>query len=265
MSPVLHRAAFAALGLDWSYDRLECDAAALPGLVRTSGPSWGGFSVTMPGKHAALAVADEVTERARIVGAANTLVRVTDGWRADCTDVDGVTGALRAHGFPGVTRGRAVVLGAGGTAQAALVGVAELGVRAVTLVVREPRRAGTALRTAEGVGLETEVVRVDEPRLAGLVETADVVVSTLPQGVADSMVNRLRGARILLDVVYEPWPTVLAQAVLDAGGVVATGLDMLLHQAFGQCAQFTERPVPRARMRAALVEATGGRVPLPLP
>lgn len=265
MSPVLHRAAFAALGLDWSYDRLECDAAALPGLVKASGPSWGGFSVTMPGKHAALTVADEVTERARIVGAANTLVRVTGGWRADCTDVDGVTGALRAHGFTGVTRGRAVVLGAGGTAQAALVGVAELGVRAVTLVVREPGRAGAAVRTAEGVGLGTEVVRVDEPRLAGLVETADVVVSTLPPGVADSMVSRLRGARTLLDVVYEPWPTAQAQAVLDAGGVVATGLDMLLHQAFGQCAQFTDRPVPRARMRAALVEATGGRVPLPLP
>ena len=97
LSPVLHGAAFAALGLTgWTYERIEASAEELPGLVRAAGPEWAGFSVTMPGKRAALDHADEVTSRAAAVGAANTLVRTATGWLADCTDVDGVTGALRA-------------------------------------------------------------------------------------------------------------------------------------------------------------------------
>jgi len=145
---VLHRAAYAALGLDgWRYDTLECDDAALPDLVGELGPEWVGLSVTMPGKVAALQVATAVSARARAVGAANTLVRAGEGWAADCTDVDGVAGALRAAA--GFTTGeRAVLLGAGGTARAALVGMASLGVHEVTLVVRDAGRAAATLDCA---------------------------------------------------------------------------------------------------------------------
>ncbi|MFD4183906.1 shikimate dehydrogenase, partial [Rhodococcus sp. NPDC058514] len=98
-SPLLHLAAYRALGLtDWTYDRIECTGEQLPGLVDGLGPEWVGLSVTMPGKLAALEFATERTERAVQVGSANTLVRVAGGWRADCTDVDGVTGALGAGG-----------------------------------------------------------------------------------------------------------------------------------------------------------------------
>ncbi|MGH3434670.1 MAG: shikimate dehydrogenase, partial [Thermocrispum sp.] len=113
LSPVLHLAAYRALGLPgWSYQRLESDAAQLPGLLDGLGPEWAGVSVTMPGKHAALEFATEATERARAVGAANTLVNLGSGrWRADCTDVDGVAGALLAVcGRPQLDR-PAVVLG----------------------------------------------------------------------------------------------------------------------------------------------------------
>lgn len=141
LSPVLHRAAYAALGLpEWRYDAVECDEPALPGLVGGLGPEWVGLSVTMPGKLAALRVADEVTDRAAAVGAANTLTRLPGGgWRADCTDLDGVVGALRAAGrFTGPRSGTAVVLGAGGTARAALAGLAALGLsRAVVVVDRK--------------------------------------------------------------------------------------------------------------------------------
>ncbi|MBZ4599397.1 shikimate dehydrogenase, partial [Mycobacterium avium subsp. hominissuis] len=94
-SPQLHLAAYRALGLhDWTYERIECDADQLPGVVGGFGPEWVGVSVTMPGKFAALRFADERTERARRVGSANTLVRTATGWRADNTDIDGVAGAL---------------------------------------------------------------------------------------------------------------------------------------------------------------------------
>src|SRR2546430_1014942 len=100
LSPVLHLAAYRALGLDhWSYDRIECDAAGLPALTASLGPEWAGLSVTMPGKYAALSLATEATAQAVAVGAANTLVRKQSGaWQADCSDVDGVVGALRAAG-----------------------------------------------------------------------------------------------------------------------------------------------------------------------
>ncbi|QUH01596.1 shikimate dehydrogenase [Saccharopolyspora erythraea] len=265
LSPVLHGAAYAELGLgDWTYERIEADADELPGLVGGLGPEWAGLSVTMPGKRAALAFADVVTDRAAAVGAANTLTpRPGGGWAADCTDVEGVTGALRAAG--GFTTGhRALLLGAGGTAAAALAGLAELGIREVVLAVREPARAGQALETAQRVGLRVRTERLDDVDLAAEVPAADVVVSTLPAGAVDAHAPALARSACLLDVVYHPWPTPLATAVAAAGGRLATGLDMLLHQAFGQVEQFTGRTAPRRAMRDALAAATGGQVPLPL-
>lgn len=85
----------------------------LPGLVSGLGPEWVGLSVTMPGKIAALEFASERTERAVAIGSANTLVRIEGGWRADCTDVDGVSGALTAGGVGTIAGAEAVVVGAG--------------------------------------------------------------------------------------------------------------------------------------------------------
>lgn len=266
LSPVLHRAAYEALGLGgWTYDRIEVDAAGLPGLVESLGAEWVGLSVTMPGKRAALDFATQTTERARAVGAANTLVRCESGWLADCTDVDGVVGALRAAGGyrPG-TRGTAVVLGAGGTAAAAVVGLAELGVSDVRLVVREPARAVETVESARAAGLAVDVVRWSEADFFELAKSCAVLVSTVPPEATAAHAERLSSAPCLLDVIYHPWPTPLAGAVSDAGGAVATGLDMLLHQAFGQVEHFTGRPAPREAMRDALRAATDGILPLPL-
>src|SRR5436190_20875219 len=131
-SPQLHLAAYRALGLaDWTYERIECTAADLPPLVAGFGPEWVGLSVTMPGKFAALRFADERTARAELVGSANTLVRTAAGWRADNTDVEGVTGALGSVS-DGAPR-RAAVLGSGGTAPAAVVALAELGVQDISI------------------------------------------------------------------------------------------------------------------------------------
>ncbi|MBE9373401.1 shikimate dehydrogenase [Saccharopolyspora sp. HNM0983] len=265
LSPVLHGSAYAALGLhDWTYERVRADEQRLVEFVGGLGPEWAGLSVTMPGKRAALSVADEVTDRARSVGAANTLThRSGGGWRADCTDVDGVRDALRVAG--GFESGkRALVLGAGGTAAAALVAFAELGLHEVVLAVREPTRAADSEAAAHRVGLACRTERLDELDLAAAAAGADVVVSTLPAGGADSRARELAGAACVLDVIYHPWPTPLAAAVTAAGGRVATGLDMLLHQAFGQVEQFTGLSAPRGAMRDALAEATGGEIPLPL-
>ncbi len=260
-SPALHRAAYAALGLvGWRYDAVECDEAGLPGLVDGLGPEWVGLSVTMPGKRAALARADERTERAAAVEAANTLLRLPDGrWRADCTDIDGVAGALGAAGWRGPDSGAALVLGAGATASAAVAGLAALGVRHVELMVREPVRAAGTAAVAARFGVRAEVRRWDD-RVPGA-DQVDVLVSTVPAGVADACAAGVARARLVLDAVYSPWPTPVSLAVAAAGGRLVTGLDMLLHQAFGQVQQFTGRPAPRAAMAAVLADLLPGGGP----
>ena len=137
-SPLLHLAAYRALGLDgWTYDRIGCTGEQLPGVVGGFGPEWVGVSVTMPGKFAALEFADDATARARTVGSANTLVRSPAGWHADNTDVDGVVGALADVPSPE----RAMVVGSGGTAPAVIVGLVELGARHITVAARNAGKA----------------------------------------------------------------------------------------------------------------------------
>ncbi|MFD9700540.1 shikimate dehydrogenase [Lentzea sp. NPDC059081] len=250
LSPVLHNAAYAALGLDWEYTRLECTEAEVPALVSSLGPEWAGLSCTMPTKHAALAFATSVTDRATAVGAANTLVRTESGWHADCTDVDGVVGALREKGFSSGANG--VVLGAGGTALAALAAFAELGVKSVSLVVRDISRAGEAVETAARVGIEAEVLDMSSVDLAVLAGATDVLVSTVPAEATAPLAAALARAPYVLDVIYHPWPTPVAAAAEETGARLATGLDMLLHQAFGQVEQFTGMAAPQDMMREAL-------------
>jgi shikimate dehydrogenase len=267
LSPVLHEAAYRALGLTgWTYDRIEVDAAGLPGLVAGLGPEWTGLSVTMPGKRAALDFAADASERAVAVGAVNTLIRRPDGgWAADCTDIDGVTGALRAAGGYRPSVGdAALVLGAGGTAAAAVVALAGLGVGQVRLVVREPVRAHETVAAAKRAGLAVDVRRWSEVDFATVAAESAVAVSTVPSAAVAEHATDLAAAGCLLDAIYHPWPTPLADAAARRGRRIATGLDMLLHQAFRQVEHFTGLAAPREQMRDALRRATGDILPLPL-
>jgi shikimate-5-dehydrogenase len=243
-SPQLHLAAYRALGLDgWTYDRIECTADELPTLVGGFGPEWVGVSVTMPGKFAALRFADERTPRAELAGSANTLVRSPAGWLADNTDIDGVKGAL------GPVAGRAAVLGSGGTAPAAVVGLADLGVQDISVVARNRENAAPLLALGLRLGVEIRWIE-----LGASVLDVDVVISTVPSDVAARYADTVAATPLLLDAIYDPWPTPLAVAVEAAGGRVISGLQMLLHQAFAQVEQFTGLPAPIEAMRAALAE-----------
>jgi shikimate dehydrogenase len=246
-SPQLHLAAYRELGLDdWTYDRIECGAEELPGVVGGFGPEWVGVSVTAPGKFAALRFADEHTERAEQVGSANTLVRTPQGWRADNTDVDGIAGAI------GSTSGQALVCGSGGTAPAAVVGLAQLGVSGITVVARNPDKAARLVDLGTRIGVATRFCGLDGGELADEVAAAEVLVSTIPADVASRYAGAFATIPVLLDAVYDPWPTPLAAVVAAAGGRVINGLQMLLHQAFAQVEQFTGLAAPREAMTCAL-------------
>ncbi|MGH3956565.1 shikimate dehydrogenase [Mycobacteroides salmoniphilum] len=251
-SPDLHLAAYRALGLtDWTYERIECTAEQLPAVVGGAGPEWVGFSVTMPGKFAALESASSRTERAGLIGAANTLVRTDDGWHADNTDVDGVSGALRGAGIDPAGH-TAVIVGAGGTARPAIVALAAMGVRSLTVVARDAARAQGALDLAERVGVPASVTGFDDAALSSVCASSGVLVSTVPAEAATPYSDSLGAAPAILDVIYHPWPTELADAAQRRGAAVVGGLEMLLNQAFTQVELFTGQRAPRAAMAAAL-------------
>ena len=261
LSPVLHRAGYAAAGLDWSYQAIECDAADLPGLVHGLDASWAGLSVTMPGKAAAAAVASTRSACVQRLGVANTLLRGADGWAAENTDVDGVLGALRNAGVRAVDR--VVVLGGGGTAMAVVLALAEAGTRSLVLAGRRPESTAAAAALGRDLGLDVQVVPFAAEQVTAAAARTDLVVSTVPAGGADALAAAVARAPALLDVVYAPWPTALAAAG-PADRVVVTGLDMLLHQALRQFTLMTGVPAPAEAMRDALRAASGTTLPLPI-
>jgi shikimate dehydrogenase len=247
LSPLLHRAAYAALGLtDWTYDALDIGADDLPVLLAGLGEEWRGFSVTMPCKQAAVDVADVVEPLPRLLHAANTLVHTAAGWRAENTDVGGIGMALQLAGVESV--GAATVIGAGGTAAAAAVALASLGAEHVDVVVRDPSRAADVIRVLDVLGVPVTVTP-----LPNAVLDAPLVVSTVPVDAQPALVTLpWRSGHTVLDVLYAPWPTPLAQRVTAAGGTVAGGLDVLFWQATAQVELMTGQPAPIAAMRSAL-------------
>ena len=258
LSPVLHRAAYAAAGLTgWTYEAIECDEAGLPALVAGCGPDWAGLSLTMPLKRAVLPLLDHVDPLAADVGGANTVVFTPDerhrqprprrhGYN---TDVAGMVGALAGAGLTAPRS--AVILGAGATACSALAALRDTGLRTVTVAARDEARAAPLLAVAQRLGVRVQLRPLGSP---GTLAATDLLISTLPAGAADIYSERTYAgdtARAVFDVVYAPWPTSLARAAAAAGAVVIGGFDLLLHQAGGQFELMTGQPAPLAAMRAA--------------
>ena len=247
LSPVLHAAAYEALALNWRYDAIDCGIDELPAVLAERG-DWAGFSCTMPLKHAVLEIAGEVRPMAAAVGAANTLLPGAGGhWVADNTDVTGIVATVREGG---VSPQSVTVLGAGGTAQAVLAALADLDVPRCTALVRDRARAARLECTAQALGVELLVADLDVDAVA---LRADLVVSTLPGGAADALAGAgWHQGQAVLDVVYDPWPTVLAAAAQRAGATVLSGARMLLYQAAAQVELMTGRPAPIQAMDTAL-------------
>jgi len=260
LSPVLHTAAYRALGLpDWHYGRIECDEDGLAAVLDGLGPDWAGLSLTMPLKRRGLDLSDEATGLADAVGAANTLLlsRTQDGtpWRlADNTDVGGIVDALRAAGVASVT-GPVAVLGAGGTAQAALAALQELDVLEPYVMVRDLGRTRDLQATADRIGVSPHMEHwpTGPGPAADTLAAAELVVSTAPAGAADTLAELPFSAeQTVLDVVYEPWPTALAAAARSAGATVVSGLDLLVHQAVRQVGLMTGHSVEASVLYAAV-------------
>jgi shikimate dehydrogenase len=250
LSPVLHRAAYAELGLtDWTYDRFDVDEQALPGFVEGLGPEWAGLSVTMPLKRAVIPLLDEISDTAASVDAVNTVVFHEDGRRTgDNTDIPGMVAALAEHGIDKVDG--AAVLGAGATASSALAALARICTGEIAVYVRSEARAAEMRQWAERLDVQ---VRIVDWAHAEQALRAPLVIATTPAGATDALAAAIpERPAALFDVLYDPWPTTLAARWSAYGGAVVSGLDLLVHQAVLQVEQMTGRaPAPVAAMRRA--------------
>jgi shikimate dehydrogenase len=259
LSPAIHNAAFAALGLDWSYVAFTVPAgngAAAAEAMRTLGLS--GLSVTMPLKAEMAAAVDRVTAAAGALGAVNTVSWSGRELLGSNTDGAGFLDALRVDEGFDPAGCRAVVVGAGGAARAVVVALADAGAREVVVVNRSSERAEHAVALAPKsarIGVEDEI------------DGADVIVNATPIGMRGATVTTLDGqparvtmpfdpvrvgrGQIVVDLIYHPPVTELLDAVRQRGAVAVGGLGMLIHQAAHQLRLWTGEDPPLEVMSAA--------------
>ena len=263
LSPVLHRAGYRELGLTgWSYDAIECDEQGLPGFLGSLGPDWAGLSLTMPLKRAVLPLLDDAEQLALDVGAANTVLLHDGRRRGYNTDVRGMVTALRQAGV--TTNGNALILGSGATACSALAALREIGAWDISVAVRSRPRAEPLRAVAGRLGLEVRLIQLGAVPSAGAGAGAgaglgrarwQLLISTIPAVGAATVASQIRAGKVqadaVFDVVYDPWPTALAEAAGAAGLHVISGYELLVHQAVGQFELMTGRPAPVPAMRAA--------------
>jgi shikimate dehydrogenase len=260
LSPVLHLAAYEELGYsDWTYEAVECTEDELPSILRSLElRGLAGASLTMPLKRAVMPLLARTDRVAADVGAANTVLfgGVEGDWYGANTDVPGIVAALRAEGI--TSAGSAMVLGGGATAASAFAALAPLGAQ-VTVYVRRPDAAAGLAEVATRLGVPAPDIQpwdLAAPRLG----EAELVVSTTPAGATDALVTDLPGRvpGALFDVVYAPWPTVLAAAWSARGGLVIGGLDLLVEQAALQVELMTGHMPDIGIMRTAAASALSG-------
>jgi shikimate dehydrogenase len=254
LSPAMHRAAYASLGLDWAYEAVEVQEGGLASFVGALGDDVRGLSVTAPLKREAALVSHQHSGDVEMLGVANTLV-VEDGMlSAHNTDVPGAAAALEQAGLGAVVSAR--ILGGGATAASMALTLVRLGVEELEFVVRDPSRAAEAEAVARGRGINVTVRMLDEP----LVDKVDLLVSTVPGDAIGARSHELVDAsQAVFDVVYDPWPTALARAADEAGVPVVSGLDLLAHQAALQVELMTGSDVSPQLLRDAALAQLSAR------
>ncbi len=247
LSPVIHNAAFRALGLDWAYLAFEVAPGAAGGAIeamRVLGLV--GLNVTRPHKDGVAAAVDRLTPVAHALGAVNTVVPEGDELVGDSTDGAGLLAALAAdHGFDPAGR-RCVVLGAGGAGRAVVLALARAGAAEVAVVTRRSEQAKRAARLADS-GLR--VGTVADVAGAELVVNATPVADELPLGLDPA---DLGAGQLVVDLIYEPAVTALLAAGQARGASVANGVGMLIHQAALSFGRWTGEAAPIEAMLDAV-------------
>lgn len=232
LSPVLHGKAFEVLGISGTYEAIKVESGGLSEFLRRQGQSYDYLSLTMPLKEEVLDIAKassiKVDDLAQRIQSVNTLVKSGTGWSATSTDGSGFIKALANAGYDHFNS--VLILGAGGTARAVAGALDEIA-DSVSIMGRSVRRnAGIAACFRKLV--PEFIVWDDQIDLRQF----DLVVNTTPSGAADLVAENIpsKVEGLLFDVLYKPWPTLIARRWSDGGGKVISGLELLLYQGIDQ-------------------------------
>lgn len=247
LSPLLHKRAYALLGVSGSYEAIDLTPELADDfLIEALKEDWTGFSLTMPLKEAIfnlrMRINFEVDPIALKMSSANTLVAQENGFRATSTDL---TAFIRL--FSGLKRDRTAIIGGGGTARAALAAL-DGAASNVDILLRTPARAELLSKIA----LSTEVNFFGmEHSLRGY----DLVVATVPSGASDAIAAALNFTiPTFCEVLYSPFPTPLLAKARSLGSQTIDGVDLLVEQALDQVELFTRQSFSLDEMRSALQE-----------
>jgi shikimate dehydrogenase len=241
LSPTIHNRAYELLGIDGEYERFDVDSAQLGQFLREHSPSqWRGFSLTMPLKETGVIHAAVTSPEVKLSGVLNTLLSKGNEWHGFNTDVVAMRSLLASENF-----GEVVILGAGGTARAALAALS--GRECEVTICRRSSRRDQALQAIRS-GLRF----VDWQRAEDLLG-ADLVINTAPASALVDLTNEAPSPKALLDAIYLPWPPPLA---LRSGvGRYISGKELLVEQGIEQIRLFTERDFKADFLRAELLES----------
>lgn len=233
LSPVLHNSAYEFLGVPGRYERREVRAGELEGFLAEH-REWTGFSLTMPLKEEAVFLLGSLDSRAQKIGAINTALATESGWHGVNTDLFAFERILESLDFTSVA-----VIGGGGSARAA-IGALDGLVPEIHLLVRNQQKAMDLLNIVEESTLR--FLPLDHP-----LTDIDLTISTIPAE-GQKMINSDRRG-LLFDVLYNPWPTPLAEGW---SGKIIHGLDLLIEQALDQISLFTQRECDYSELRKFL-------------
>ncbi|WP_418968585.1 shikimate dehydrogenase [Alloscardovia omnicolens] len=281
LSPVLHNAAYASLGLsDWSYDRHDVNENTLEEFFSHCDSSWAGVSMTMPLKQKALEFGEIGDERVSFLGVSNTAV--FDWSRTNPahphmphislynTDVDGVKLTFaEEYGISKADNASVCIIGSGSTAMSSMAALMEIGAREFTLCAADSQQAEHMAQTMSTYQCANASITVQPwDNTVDHIAQADIVVAAVPAHATDTIAQAVRALpesisfpdMHVLDVIYDPRPTALMTALSERSAHVRGGEHMLLRQAIAQVAYMTGIPVRTvldtafADMKTALFE-----------
>ena len=233
LSPVIHRAAYSLLGLNFSYDKLEVSSGELGKVLEDKAIS--GLSVTMPLKYEAFELAQRCTSDATETGVVNTLVRSSDGWTGHNTDVRGFEKVFQL--IPAADS--ITILGSGATARSAALAISRVFPSArLSVIGRTTQSVTDYVEKIFGFGVEASRAPADPSSVLDV----DLVISTVPSAAFAELWGRVGSAAktnqgFLFDVAYDPWPSPASKA---SGGNSISGLELLIWQAIEQIKLFAE-------------------------
>ncbi|KAM3096854.1 shikimate dehydrogenase [Phormidesmis sp. 146-12] len=266
LSPVMHNAALAEMGVDWVYVPFAIAPPMLAtGLTGLAAIGVQGCSVTIPHKQTIIPLLSKISPVAEAIGAVNTIWQTEQGWSGTNTDVEGFLAPLQSMQRDW-SQAVALILGNGGAARAVVAGCAQLRFAEIHVVGRNPQKLEAFAQSWQQSPLAPTLQVHSWEQLPNLMGRANLLVNSTPIGMAphpdQSPLTQLEADQITpgliaYDLIYTPSPTQFLQQVIERGGTAIDGLEMLVEQGAAALKIWLRQPVPVEVMRHSLQQHLG--------